>query len=130
MLKIKIFLVALLAGLVLAGIGDLPVASAATTVNVNTILNVDGQTKVGAADTGFLSADAFIGKTIDFLVKLVGTAALVLLVVGGFRLVVAAGNDNEIQKAKDMLKYAVIGLVVALLAYIIIATVQAFLYRN
>lgn len=70
----------------------------------------------------------FFDKAIDLLVKMVGLAAFVLLIIGGFRLLVAAGNDNEVQKAKTMLTYAIIGLVVALLAYIIVAAVQGILY--
>jgi glucose uptake protein GlcU len=60
---------------------------------------------------------------------MVGLVALVLIVIGGFRLLIAAGNDNEVQKAKSMITYVVVGLVVALLAYIIVAFVQALLYR-
>ncbi|EKD47995.1 MAG: hypothetical protein ACD_65C00179G0001 [uncultured bacterium] len=70
-----------------------------------------------------------IGAVIDFLIKLVGTIALVLIVVSGFRLVVSAGNDNAITKSKDMLKFAIIGLVVSLLAYIIVAAIRGLVYR-
>ena len=91
-------------------------------VNVKEILKIDGQNP-------FSDAKSFLGGVIDLLIKMVGVVAIVFLVIGGFRLVVAAGNDNEIQKAKSMIQYAVIGLVVVLLAYIIVAAVQGILYR-
>lgn len=71
----------------------------------------------------------FMDKTIDLLVKMVGLVAFVFLVIGGFRLIAAAGNDNQIQKAKTMITYSIAGLVIVLLAYIIIALVQGLLYR-
>jgi hypothetical protein len=91
-------------------------------VDVKNILKIDNQ-------TSFSDAENFIGKVIDLLIKMVGVVALVFLVIGGFRLVVAAGNDNEIQKAKSMIQYSITGLVVALLAYLIVAAVQGILYR-
>ncbi len=92
------------------------------TVDVKNTLKLDNQKT-------FKDAEGFLGGVIDLLVKMVGLAAFVFLMIGGFRMVVAAGNDNEIQKAKSMIQYAVIGLVVALLAYIIVSTVQGVLYR-
>lgn len=79
-------------------------------------------------DAGDKGAGVFVEKLIDLLVKLVGTVALIFLVIGGFRLVLAAGNDNEIQKAKDMLLYAVIGLVVSLAAFLLVKLVQSLLF--
>jgi len=92
------------------------------TVDAKKILSITGQTP-------FDDAKEFLGKVIDLLVKMVGLVALVFLVIGGFRLVAAAGNDNEIQKAKTMITYSIIGLVVTLLAYLIVAFVQGILYR-
>jgi hypothetical protein len=91
-------------------------------VDARKILSITGQNP-------FTDAKEFLGKVIDLLVKMVGLVALVFLVIGGFRLVAAAGNDNEIQKAKTMITYSIIGLVFTLLAYLIVAFVQGILYR-
>ncbi len=124
MLKTKIFALAL--GFGLLAILSPDTAFGANEVNVNDILSVEGGDQVAVGED--FQAKTFLERLIDFLVKLVGTVALVLLVIGGFRLVVAAGDDTAMNKAKDMIKYALIGLIVALLAYIIVATVQALLY--
>ncbi len=91
------------------------------TVDSRGILQIEGQ-------TSFSSFSGWLGKAIDLLVKMVGVVALVFVVVAGFRLVVAAGNDNEIQKAKSMLQYSIIGLVITLLAYLIVIFIQGILY--
>ncbi|MBU1089304.1 pilin [Patescibacteria group bacterium] len=93
------------------------------------ISNKDSAGNITQEQAVFSDAKSFLGGVIDLLIKMVGVAAIVFLVIGGFRLVVAAGNDNEIQKAKSMIQYAVVGLVAALLAYIIVAAAQGILYR-
>lgn len=77
----------------------------------------------------FANAASLLGSIIDYLIKFVGVVAFILLVVGGVRLVVAAGDDNAVQNAKQMITYAIIGLAVALLAYIIVTFVHGLLYR-
>ena len=91
-------------------------------IDTQKILSISGQKH-------FLNANDFLDKLIDLLVKFVGLMAFAFLVIGGFRLLVAAGDDNEIQKAKSMITYSILGLVVTLLAYIIVAGVQGILYR-
>jgi hypothetical protein len=99
-------------------------------VSIQSKQNIDAEKILSiAGQTHFLDANDFLGKVIDLLVKFVGLMAFVFLVIGGFRLMVAAGDDNEIQKAKSMITYSIMGLVVALLAYIIVAGVQGILYR-
>lgn len=92
------------------------------TTGLKGILTIQGQGM-------FTDAASFLGSIIDLLIKFVGSVALIILVVGGVRLVVAAGNDNAVQNAKQMITYAVIGLAVALLAYIIVTFIHGLLYR-
>ncbi|MDD3067205.1 MAG: pilin [Candidatus Gracilibacteria bacterium] len=92
------------------------------TANLKGMITIQGQ---GI----FADAASFLGSIIDYLIKFVGSVALILIVVGGVRLVVAAGDDNAVQNAKQMITYAIIGLAVALLAYIIVTFVHGLLYR-
>ena len=50
----------------------------------------------------------------------IGTVAVIMLVVGGFRYVFSGGNSTNTTAAKDTILYAVVGIVVALLAYAIV----------
>lgn len=92
------------------------------TANLKGMITIQGQ---GI----FANAASFLGSIIDYLIKFVGSVALILIVIGGVRLVVAAGDDNAVQNAKQMITYAIIGLAVALLAYIIVTFVHGLLYR-
>lgn len=51
---------------------------------------------------------------------LIGALSVVMIVVGGFRYVASAGNTAGVASAKNTVVYAVVGVVVALLAYAII----------
>ncbi len=73
--------------------------------------------------------DFFIIVIKGFL-AIMGVFAVVFIIVGGFQMVVAAGNEEAITKAKKTITWAVLGMVVALLAFSIIAIVQSLLQVN
>ena len=50
----------------------------------------------------------------------IGVVAVIMLIVGGFRYIFSGGSSQNTQAAKDTILYAVIGIVVALLAYAIV----------
>lgn len=58
-----------------------------------------------------------ITNTVIFLV---GALAVIALVYGGFLYVTSAGDAGRVKTAKDTIIYAVIGIVVAILAYAIV----------
>lgn len=64
-----------------------------------------------------------IGPLITFAINLAlglaGTVALFLLIVAGIRFI-ASGGGKEVDEAKKMFTYALIGLIVVLLAYFIV----------
>lgn len=65
---------------------------------------------------------------IDLLSKWAGTIAVIMLVWGGLKLI-ASGITEDKEGAKNTIKWALIGLVVALCAWLIVNAIQAFLTR-
>lgn len=61
------------------------------------------------------------------LLGMLGMLATVFVVVGGVQMVLAAGNEEGITKAKKTITWAVIGLIAAMLSFSIIAIVQELL---
>ncbi|MFZ1360796.1 MAG: pilin [Candidatus Saccharimonadales bacterium] len=60
-------------------------------------------------------------KTItNVLLFLIGAIAVIMIIIGGIRYVTSNGDANQTKAAKDTIMYAVIGLVVAILAYAIV----------
>lgn len=60
-------------------------------------------------------------KTItDVLLFAIGTVSVIMIIVGGIRYTTSNGDSSRVTAAKNTILYAVIGLVVALLAYVIV----------
>jgi hypothetical protein len=64
-----------------------------------------------------------IPKATTGLIGFVGITAFIMMVVSGIRFVTAYGNDEAITKAKTEAIYAVVGLVISLLAYTVVTNI-------
>jgi lysylphosphatidylglycerol synthetase-like protein (DUF2156 family) len=70
----------------------------------------------GQPETIF-GANGIFTTVTNFLLFIVGTLSVLMIVVGGIRYITSAGKDASVTKAKNTVLYAIIGLIVALLAY-------------
>jgi len=59
-------------------------------------------------------------EVISWVLGLLGLAAVIMIIYGGVIWMTAAGNEERVTKAKKILKYAVIGLVIILLSYVLV----------
>jgi len=66
------------------------------------------------------SAGDAIKNVVNVLLYLLGATAVIVIVVGGIMYATSGGESANVTKAKNMIMYAVIGLVLALLAYAIV----------
>ena len=64
--------------------------------------------------------DTTIQNIINLLSVAVGIAAIIMLIIGGFRYVTSAGNQETVKAAKNTIVYALIGLVIVALAQLIV----------
>lgn len=62
-----------------------------------------------------------IGQISTTMLFILGAIAVVMVIIGGIRYTTSGGDPQQTKAAKDTVLYAVIGLVVALLAYAIVA---------
>ena len=58
------------------------------------------------------------------LFALIGIISVIIIIIAGFRMVLASGNEAELTKAKQAITWAIIGLIVALMSFSIVAIVQ------
>jgi hypothetical protein len=78
------------------------------------------------ADTGGPSdLPAFITNLVRVMLFIVGTISVVMIIYGGIKYSISAGDSSKITTAKNTIMYSVIGLVVSILAYAIISFVVA-----
>jgi len=62
-------------------------------------------------------------KMIDLITKLAGTIAVLFLIYGGYQYMIGGITDDK-EGAKKTIQYAVMGLIVTFLAYVIVNLVQ------
>lgn len=67
-----------------------------------------------------------INSYIKIILSFIGVIFLILMIYGGFIWMFARGNDTEVDKAKNIIKNAVIGLILISLAYAITMVVFDF----
>ncbi len=72
-----------------------------------------------ANDGNFGTTDLMgsIGTITNTLILAIGIISVIMIVIGGLRYVLSGGDQKGTTAAKDTILYAVIGLVVSLLAY-------------
>lgn len=66
----------------------------------------------------------FIVKLIDLVSMLAGSVCVVMLLYGGFQYMVSGLNDDK-EAAKKTFRYAIIGLVITFLAYLVVNLIYA-----
>ena len=59
-------------------------------------------------------------QVINIMLFLVGILSIIMLIFGGLRYVISGGNSKTVESAKNTILYAIIGLIVAILAYAIV----------
>jgi hypothetical protein len=65
-------------------------------------------------------ADGFVGTLVNLLLYIVGAVSVVTLIIGGVLYTLSAGNSSSVAKAKNTITYAIVGIVVSVLAYAIV----------
>lgn len=61
-----------------------------------------------------------IGNITNILLYLAGAIAVVMIIIGGVRYATSQGDQSAITSAKNTVLYAVIGLIVTIIAYAIV----------
>jgi len=69
--------------------------------------------------------EAFAISVINFALAIMGSIAIILFIIAGFMMMTAQGESQKIDEAKDIIKYAVFGLIGAFFSYIIVLFVQS-----
>jgi hypothetical protein len=60
------------------------------------------------------------------LTALVGVALFVMLIVGGYGFLLSGGDQKKLEKARGTLTAAITGVVIIVIAYLILLTIQYF----
>ena len=89
-----------------------------------------GTCKGGNADTNNANLNDTIHTVINTMLFIVGILAVIMIIYGGIRYVISRGEEKEITGAKNTIMYSIVGLVVAIIAFVIVQWVFTTLNNN
>lgn len=87
--------------------------------------NPQGGTAPNVAAQGTLGQN--ITTIINYFLGLLGLIAVAFLIYAGILMVTAGGNDEQVTKARKVIMYAVVGIVIILLSYTVVTFVSSAL---
>lgn len=74
------------------------------------------------------AVDNLAVKIVNAMLYLVGAGAVITIIYAGIQYATSGGNSQKIEKAKKVLIYAVVGLVVAIFAYALVNYVLTMIF--
>lgn len=82
-------------------------------------------------EQGGSTPEAIISIIIETVLSILGILFIALVIYGGILWMTAGGNDQQVEKAQNILKRAIIGLVIVLMAYAIsVFVINIFINEN
>ncbi len=111
-------------------------ASLATMIGIHTAAAqvFDGPGLLGGLDAaggieGLPDGDVrnTIIRILNVVLSYLALAAVIVIIIAGIRLIVSLGNDDEKEKAKKIIFYALAGLIIVLFARVIVGLVTVYL---
>lgn len=79
-----------------------------------------GAGKVKTGGTNSSSVSSILQVVTNVLLFIAGAVAVIMLVLGGIRYTASNGDQNQITQAKNTIMYAVVGLIVTIIAYAVV----------
>ncbi|MEP7163035.1 MAG: MMCAP2_0565 family pilin-like conjugal transfer protein [Candidatus Moraniibacteriota bacterium] len=68
-----------------------------------------------------------IGRIMNWLLGILGFVAIIAFVIAGILYLTAAGNEGQIEKAKNAMTYSIIGIIVALVGFVAVRAIDGLL---
>jgi type IV secretion system pilin len=78
---------------------------------------------VGPDTAGEGSIRVLIVRMVNYFLGFLGLLAVIMVIYGGVTYVTSAGEDEKIQNAKKIIMYALIGLIIILLSFVIVKAI-------
>jgi uncharacterized membrane protein YidH (DUF202 family) len=122
----KIILAALTLIVILTTFG-LPVANAQDPASLLDGIGAAGDVDPTLEQLGTKTAAEILTTIIEWLLSLVAIIALGVLIWGSLSYILSVGDENKAEKAKKIILYAVVGLVLVGASFLIITVVQNLL---
>lgn len=81
-------------------------------------IQAEGPSSVAALTNNQTSLKGLILTIVDYFLGFLGLLAVIMVIYGGVTYVSSAGNDEAVGKAKKIIMYALIGIVIIMLSFV------------
>lgn len=78
------------------------------------IMHADGM------PTKLVGVDGTFSNVVNTILYVTGIIAVAMLIIGGIRFMISRGDKDKVQKAKNTIVYAIIGLILVIFSYAIV----------
>ncbi len=112
------------------GFGSMVKPSYALVVNNNTpATNQPSQTIIPFSKPVQGDLPSLLNRVVNILITLIASVSIIFIIIGGFRLAFSQGQSEAVTSGKKTITWAIVGLIVALLAFAIVRIVVSLLYN-
>ena len=124
--KLKRYALIVTTGLTLLAPGLVPVAvtHADNTITTSTCSGANAAAGGGATSCSVSGSGDTLNNVANTVVKyfsiIVGAIAVIMVIYGGFRYITSGGDSNNVSAAKNTLIYAIVGLLIVVVAQLIV----------
>jgi hypothetical protein len=70
--------------------------------------------------TDLIGDNGVFGRITNVILLAIGLVSVIMLIYGGLRYILSGGDSKKVTDAKNTILYAIIGLIISLLAYAIV----------
>jgi heme/copper-type cytochrome/quinol oxidase subunit 2 len=110
----------LLKNFTVAAMFMLALSLVATPALANDPLGFDYTDNLGLSNTDVQDPRDMAVNIVQFFMTFLGIIAVVIILLGGFKWMTAAGNEDKVAEAKKLLIAGIIGLAIIISAYVIV----------
>lgn len=102
----------------------LAIAAPSILKELATVLGWTNITNATVVDSPSLTS--VVTKILNFLLGIFGIMSLIMMIIGASLYLTSAGDEDRIKKGKDIFKYAILGVVIAMSAMVLVRQIAAF----
>lgn len=82
-------------------------------------LNTGDGSDTTTVDVPEVSAGQLLANGLDLVYFIAGTVAVIVIIIGGIMYASSSGDAGRVTKAKNLLTYSIVGLIIVLVAFVI-----------
>ncbi|MBU3999585.1 pilin [Patescibacteria group bacterium] len=74
------------------------------------------------------TTEELVSSIVSWLLGITSAVVIIFLVYGGIMYITASGDENQIEKSKKIINYAIIGLFLVLISYSVVTTLNNIIF--